>query len=255
MMSAQTAKLDPFPSFVSDLAATPICRRQLHDELLTHLRDVIIGGELPEDSKIPEKELCDRFGVSRTPLREALKVLAFEGLVILNHNRGAVVKALTIADLDETFPIYARLEALAGELACEHISQRDIDAMRRLHDEMVSSVRRHDLGNALAVNEKIHTSIQTGSRNRTLIQLLRYVSSRVQRARRVATPRDTALDWAINEHEQIMAALETRDPAKLSGAIREHVESTCRVLKNAWESRTSASEAANTSKTVRAAWG
>ncbi len=84
------------------------------------------------------------FGVSRTPLREALKVLAFEGLVTLNHNRGAVIRPLTIDDLNEAFPIYGRLEALAGELACKRLGQADIDELRQLHDTMIESFDRGD---------------------------------------------------------------------------------------------------------------
>lgn len=217
--------------------ASPISRRQLHDELLVRLRDYIIEGALPDETKIPEKELCERFGVSRTPLREALKVLAFEGLVVLNHNRGAVVKTLSLEDLDEAFPIYSRLEALAGELACKRLTQPEIDELRRLHDQMVASFRRGDVTSALAVNEQIHMGIQTGSRNGNLLQLLSYVSGRVRRARRTLSyPRD-ALNAAMTDHERMMAALERRDPQRFSGAIREHIENTFKVLKDAWRAQ------------------
>jgi DNA-binding GntR family transcriptional regulator len=216
---------------------SPIARRQLHDELLMRLREYIIEGALPDDTKIPEKELCDRFGVSRTPLREALKVLAFEGLVVLNHNRGAIVKTLSLDDLEEAFPIYARLEALAGELACGKLTQAEIGELRRWHDEMVASWRKGDVISALTANEQIHNGIQTGSRNGNLLQLLSYVTGRVRRARLTLSYPREALDAAMKDHEQMMAALERRDAQRFSGAIREHIENTFKVLKDAWRAQ------------------
>jgi DNA-binding GntR family transcriptional regulator len=217
--------------------ASPISRRQLHDELLGRLREYIIEGALPDETKIPEKELCERFGVSRTPLREALKVLAFEGLVVLNHNRGAIVKTLSLEDLDEAFPIYGRLEALAGELACQRLSQSEIDRLRALHDAMVTAHSKGNVQSALALNEQIHAGIQTGSGNGNLLQLLSYVSSRVRRARLTLSYSRDALDAAMTDHERMMTALERRDPQRFSDAIREHIENTFKVLKDAWRAQ------------------
>ncbi|MEL7544592.1 MAG: GntR family transcriptional regulator, partial [Pseudomonadota bacterium] len=95
-------------------AAGQIVRRSLHDELIERMRALITDGSLTPGEKVPEKALCAQFGVSRTPLREALKVLAHEGLVELIPNRGATVARLTVEDLDEVFPIMGALEALAG---------------------------------------------------------------------------------------------------------------------------------------------
>lgn len=213
-----------------DPASGPISRRHLHDELLVRLRECIIGGELGPGEKIPEKELCERFGVSRTPLREALKVLAFEGLVALHHNRGSAVSPLNIQDLAEAFPVYARLEGLAGELACAKLSAEEIADIRRLHDEMVGHYKRGDYRNHFAANEQIHLRIQAGSKNRNLIQLLCKLSSRIAQARNHVMP--SAARWAnaIAEHEAIMTALEARDGPLLSRLLREHMESTFRAI-------------------------
>ncbi len=96
----------------------PIKRQSLHDELTERLRHLIIEGNLAPGAKLSEKDPCDTFGVSRTPLRETLKVLATEGLVELTPNRGASVARLILSDLGETFPIMGALEAVSGEIAC-----------------------------------------------------------------------------------------------------------------------------------------
>jgi DNA-binding GntR family transcriptional regulator len=213
---------------------SPISRRHLHDELVDRLRDYILAGQLPYDAKVPEKDLCDHFGVSRTPLREALKVLAFEGLVTLNHNRGAVIRPLTIDDLNDAFPIYARLEALAGELACQKLRPADIDELKRLHDTMVSSFNRCDFRSLLAANEQIHARIQAASQNRNLLHIIRCVSSRVRRARQSIRLPKACHGSAIADHERIMEALEKRDAMLLSRAIRDHIGSTLRFFRDAW---------------------
>jgi DNA-binding GntR family transcriptional regulator len=221
-----------------DSTIEPIARRHLHDELLERLRDSIISGELAPGSKIPEKELCDRYGVSRTPLREALKVLAYEGLVVLHHNRGASVSALTLRDLEEVFPIYASLEALAGEMACERLSDKEIAAIRALHEEMVGEYRQRNLKRHFEINEAIHERIHAGSRNETLSQLLRNISSRIRRARIYANI--AAENWAgaIKEHEEIIAALEARHGARLAKTLRGHMEATFRRIKQGLAQRT-----------------
>ncbi|NJM33559.1 MAG: GntR family transcriptional regulator [Rhodomicrobium sp.] len=209
-----------------------ISRRHLHDELLTRLRDCIIEGELQAGAKIPEKDLCERFGVSRTPLREALKVLAYEGLVILNHNRGSVVKPLSLQDLRHAFPIYGQLEALAGEIACERLGDRELDEIRTLHDRMVTHYKKRDVKGHVAINELIHEKLQIGSGNRNLIQLIRGVSTRIRRARMALIVPVTRLPAAIAEHEQIMTALERREPVQVSRAIRQHIENSFRAIRD-----------------------
>jgi DNA-binding GntR family transcriptional regulator len=217
-----------------DDATSLISRRQLHDDLLVFLRELIISGELAEDTKVPEKELCARFSVSRTPLREALKVLAFEGLVVLNHNRGAIVKPLSLKDIEEVFPIYGRLEGLAGMLACERLSKDGIADLMRLHERMIECTRNEDVDGVVAVNEQIHASIQAASGNRNLLQLLRYVTGKVRRARLSSRLSRTGLVNALAEHERIMSALEARNAPLFAQAIRDHIENRFRSLRDSW---------------------
>jgi DNA-binding GntR family transcriptional regulator len=218
-------------------ASLPIARRQLHDELLDRLRDLIISCELAPDSKIPEKELCERFGVSRTPLREALKVLAYDGLVVLQPNRGATVSALTIADLQEVFPIYSRLEALAGELSCTNCSDAEIAEIRALHEEMIEHYKTRSRRRHFELNELIHERIHAGAGNPTLFAMLRSMSCRIRRARIYANVTEERWADAIREHEEIIAALQARQGERLAALLRTHMENTFDSIKHGLSAR------------------
>src|ERR1700686_2855619 len=116
-------------------AATAIPRLSLHDEVVSRLRDLIIRGELHPDERLGERELCERFEISRTPLREALKVLAVEGLVELLPHRGARVACLTRSDVENMFEVMASLEALSGELAAARITDQQLADIDAIHAE------------------------------------------------------------------------------------------------------------------------
>jgi DNA-binding GntR family transcriptional regulator len=201
-----------------------IIRRSLHDELVERLQRLIIEGELTPGEKVPEKELCERFNVSRTPMREALKVLASEGLVTLTPNRGSSVTAVTVEDLQEVFPVMAALEALSGELACEKITDDELAAVRKSHEAMVGHYKAKRLPEYFAANEAIHTAILNAARNETLAAQHRMLSARVRRARYLANMTRERWDKAVAEHEDILAALEARDGAALGNILKRHLK-------------------------------
>ncbi|MDX1401710.1 MAG: GntR family transcriptional regulator [Kiloniellales bacterium] len=200
-----------------------IVRRSLHDELVERLQRLIIEGQLAPGEKVPEKELCARFAVSRTPLREALKVLASEGLITLTPNRGAWVTALTLEDLEEVFPVMGALEALAGEMAAIRISDEEIGRIRSLHQKMVSEYQRADLPAYFKLNQEIHESILNAAANATLSAQYRMLSSRVRRARYLANMSDERWAMAVKEHEEIIDALEARDGVALAAILKRHL--------------------------------
>src|SRR5215472_18920513 len=128
-------------------AAVPAAGASLHGEVLSRLRDYIVEGSLAEGGRVPERQLCEMFGISRTPLREALKVLASEGLIDLLPNRGARVRQLSHRDLEELFEVMGGLESLAGRLACENITDEEIAEIERLHYEMYGYYLHRDMHN------------------------------------------------------------------------------------------------------------
>lgn len=202
---------------------TAIVRKSLTDELVARVRDMIIAGELEPGSKVPEAELCARFGVSRTPMREALKVLAAEGLVVLALNRGASVAKITQQEIDELFPIIGALEALAGEAACARISDQDLARLERLHADMLTRFHDGDWIGYSKLNRRIHETIFEASGNAALAALYQQLLVRIHAVRFVAKKTPARWQQAIDDHEQIMIALRMRDGTAIARILRQHL--------------------------------
>lgn len=222
----------------SSAPVDPIVRRTLHDELLERLRQLIIDGELVPGEKVPERELCERFGVSRTPLREALKVLANDGLVTLTPNRGAMIADLTLEDLEEAFPVMGALEALSGEMACANITDAEIAQISKLHQSMVAHYERRELKDYFRTNQKIHEMILAAARNQTLSSLYRGLEGRIRQARYLANMSTTRWTQAVQEHERMIEALEVRDGAALAKILKSHLANKFETVKDALLGRT-----------------
>lgn len=230
-MSDQNDRVSSFlaGSFGADsINSLGITRRQLHSELLTRLREFIIMGKIEDGAKIPEKELCDHFGISRTPLREALKVMAFEGLISLTHNRGATVRPVTLDDLKEVFPIYAQLEELAGQLACTRLTNKEIENLLMLHGELETLVEQDTYQQYVAKDEMVHLRIEAAASNPVLLRMLQVVSARVRRVRYAVRATRERQRAALEEHGRIMSALRDRDSEAISSSIRNHLDNTFR---------------------------
>ena len=224
----------------ADAKPDRIARASLHDELVGRLRDLIVEGDLAPGQRIREKTLCERFGVSRTPLREALKVLASDGLLDLLPNRGASVARLTLADLDEMFPVMGALEALAGELACREITEEEIAEVRALHYQMVLHYTRGELPEYFQLNQRIHEVILEAARNATLANMYRGLVGRVRRARYVANMSRERWTQAVEEHEAILDALGQRDGPRLARILKRHLQNKCETVKESLLAETAA---------------
>jgi DNA-binding GntR family transcriptional regulator len=199
-------------------------RRPLFEQLADRIREMILAGDFEPGERLQEIELSARFGVSRTPLREALKVLSSEGLVTLAANRGATITRLTDEELAETFPVMGVLEALAGELACENISDEEFDEIADLHAQMVASFEARELAVYYTINQQIHRAIFAAAGNATLTQHYDLLAGRVRRARFRGAMSEARWAQAVAEHEQILAALKSRDGRALAGILRRHVD-------------------------------
>ena len=202
---------------------TPIIRRPLHEEATDRLRDLIIQGRLVAGARLNERLLTAQLGVSRTPLREAFKVLATEGLVELLPNRGAIVSQLDPVRLSETLVVMGALDALAGELACANASDAQINEIRALHYEMLAYHARGDLAGYFKFNQAIHLKIVKYAGNAVLYNTYRQLNGAMQRARYMANLSKERWDAAVLEHDEILAALGARDVKRIRALLSDHL--------------------------------
>jgi len=200
-----------------------IKRPSLHDELTDRLRTMIVEGVLTSGEKVPEKALCEKLGVSRTPMREALKVLAAESLLTLEPNRGARVRAITIEDLEEVFPLMGAFEALAGELACKNITKAQLTEIKKAHKQMIKHFHDVDLPEYFRYNQRIHEVIMEAAANPTLTSMYQSLAVRVRRARYLANMSSERWQQAVDEHEEIIKALEKQDGHLLGSILKRHL--------------------------------
>ena len=147
-----------------------IARRSLHDAATKRIREMIIENELAPGQRVPERQLCELLGISRTPLREALKVLAAEGLVDLLPNRGSRVALLTVGDLDSTIEVMIPLERLSGKLAASRATDQQIAEIRALHFEMLACHARGQLPEYFRLNQAIHANLFVRHRQSDAVQ-------------------------------------------------------------------------------------
>lgn len=198
-------------------------RQRLHDTVVEHLQNLIIEGVLAPGTKLNEREVCERLGISRTPLREAMKVLASEGLIEIAPNRGAFVSKMNDTEIWEAFELMSGLEALSGELAAERISPAEIAEIKALHYAMLACRAQNDLPGYYSRNQTIHNKINEAARNSVLRQIYLSINRRLLALRFKSNFQEAKWDRAIKEHEEMIEALEARDGKRLAAILRQHL--------------------------------
>ena len=204
-----------------------ITRLALHEQVAFRLRTMLVEGSVAPGAKLNERELCERLRVSRTPLREAIKLLAAEGLVDLLPNRGAVAVKLSESDVLHTFEVLADLEGLSGELAAQRITDAELANIRALHYEMLASYTREDLSNYYRLNAKIHMAINEAAKNPVLTRTYNSINMRVQPLRFRTNQNTRKWKLAVKEHELMVEALDARDSAGLRTVLTNHLVNKC----------------------------
>ncbi len=200
-----------------------IPRQVLHQEVAVRLRQRIVEGQIAPGTKLNERELSEVLKVSRTPLREAIKMLAAEGLVELLPNRGAVVAQLSEQDIADTFEVIAGLEGQAGELAAQRIGEAELAEIRALHYEMLAAYTRRDLPTYYRINAQIHTRINAAAGNRVLTQTWATVNARLQALRFRSNFDEAKWKRAVKEHDKMIELLAARDGAALRTLLIAHL--------------------------------
>ena len=195
---------------------------QLHTEAAGKLREMILTGELPPGARLREVQLCEQLGVSRTPVREALRTLAAEGLVDLLPNRSVVVSELHAPDVEHLFLVFGAIEGLAGELACQRITDAQVTEIGRLLAEMVDHYVRGERAEYMRLNQLIHRRTIEAAGNPVLMSVWQSLLPRVERARALANLDSNRWTGALMEHSKMFTALAARDGELLSRLTREH---------------------------------
>ena len=216
MDAAETATLD-----------APLIQRQtLHEQVAGRIRDMIIEGHLPPDSRINEAALVQSLGVSRTPLREALRTLAGEGLIDIRPSRGSVVRRLSPEDVASMLEVLAELEKLAGRLCCERATDDELAELLAVHDAMIGYYEKRERLPYYKMNQAIHSGIARLSRNNMLIDVQGTIQGRLKRIRFLGNQGPEAWAKAVAEHEEMAVALRTRDGERLGEVLARHLQKT-----------------------------
>jgi DNA-binding GntR family transcriptional regulator len=198
----------------------------LHGVLVEHLRHLVQTGELAPGEPIVEKDLSEQFGVSRTPLREALKVLSSEGLVELRPHRTPIVAPVDPREIAAIFEVLEGLESVAGRRACENMTDADLAELEAMHAVMNAE---HDRGNRVAYqiqNREIHFRIVELANNPVLKATYAKFMIQVVRARGTNTYDPARWIQSRAEHEMFMKAFRARDPQSVAAALVHHTRET-----------------------------
>jgi DNA-binding GntR family transcriptional regulator len=207
-----------------------IQRPTLHEEIVARLRTMILDGDLAPGAWIAEMKLCQDLGVSRTPLREALKVLASENLVTLLPNRGAVVTEVRVDEIAELFEIMDALEALVGRLAVERGEDGQIAELQSMHATMAEHHRKGRRAAYFELNQAIHQKIANLAANQSLADTYSGFAGKIRRARYLANLSDARWAQSLHEHEEFMAALGRRDANLFASLLQDHSRRTGSVV-------------------------
>ncbi len=200
-----------------------LVHNSLHDEVAAQLRDRIFAGELLPGTFLDEVQLAEQMSISRTPLREALKVLTAEGLVRHEPRRGCFVREVTEQDLDEIFPVIALLEGRCAREAALKATDADLAELEVLHDRLNRNAKARRINDYYAANFSIHEAIITLADNRWLAQVIGDLRKIVKLARLQQLHAPGRLEQSLSEHMAVFAALKARDPEGAEAAMRTHL--------------------------------
>ena len=195
----------------------------LAESLRQQLEGAIAAGHLEPGSRLDEQEIAQRFGVSRTPVREAFRLMAASNLVELRGRQGATVRAIKAEALIEMFQVMAELEGLCARLAARRVSQAWGNQIAEIHQRLVAAGETGDIDVFYDVNQEFHEAIYEASRNAFLADQTRKLRNQVAAYRRRVTRMPNRIADTVREHEAIMQAVLAHDPERAHSAMRDHV--------------------------------
>lgn len=195
----------------------------LYQEVAERLRQRIFAHELLPGAWVDEQKLAEQYGISRTPLREALKVLASEGLVVLKPRRGCYVTEIAPQDLDDIFPLIALLEGRCAAEAVAKMSKADLDGLSAIHARLEKSARENRMADFFEANQEFHKAIQELAGNRWLLQVIQDLRKVLKLSRLHSLSLEGRLQQSLQEHQAIMAALQAKDANLAEKLMHDHL--------------------------------
>jgi len=211
------------PANTPQSGSKPLGSPALYAQVAERLRARIFAHELPPGSWIDEQVLASEYGISRTPMREALKVLASEGLVILKPRRGCYVTELSEQERSEVFPVMALLEGRVAEDAARRATSADFLRLSAIHAELERHAAANDVDNFFETNQRFHSALQEIAGNRYLTQLISDARQVAMLARRDSLRPAGRLQQSLREHQMILEALLARDTALAGQRMHDHL--------------------------------
>lgn len=208
----------------------------LRDVVFNTLRDAILTGKLAPGERLMENQLAEKLGVSRTPVREALRMLELENLVQLVPRKGAQVLDMSEKDIINILEIRSALESLATSLACQKMKEDKIQELRNLLVDFEKAVAENDVERFVDIDEEFHDLIFEATENDKLIQIFRNLRVQLYRYRMAQAKNDTSMATVVAHHRRLLRAIETHDAAEgmamAQGHIKYQMETILRLLQN-----------------------
>lgn len=198
--------------------------KPLRELVFESLREAIISGQLRAGERLMEIQLAEEMGVSRTPVREAIRKLELEGLVAMIPRKGAYVAGLSFKDIVDVFEIRSALEGLAAELAAERITDEELEELERYLVKIAEAIEKGDLEKVVANDTDFHSLLYQASRNQRLSQIINNLREQIQRFRTTSLSYPGRMKTALEEHRKIVEAISARDGELASKLAHEHIE-------------------------------
>lgn len=198
--------------------------KPLRELVFESLREAIISGQLRAGERLMEIQLAEEMGVSRTPVREAIRKLELEGLVAMIPRKGAYVAGLSFKDIVDVFEIRGALEGLAAELAAERITDEELEELERYLVKIAEAIEKGDLEKVVANDTDFHSLLYQASRNQRLSQIINNLREQIQRFRTTSLSYPGRMKTALEEHRKIVEAISARDGELASKLAHEHIE-------------------------------
>ncbi len=201
-----------------------IQKKTLHEEIANNLREMMMSGELMEGDRIKESELCDMMGISKTPLREALRVLSTERLIRLIPNRGSYVTTPTFEEIKEMFDVMSVLEGVCARTAAEKMRDQDFSKLEKLHQKLEKSFKRKDQKEYIHQNNLYHAFVQKLAGNKTMNQSVNGLRQKILLYRFQTLNLPGRFEQSIEEHRRLLAAFRDKNSKKAEILMKSHLK-------------------------------